>query len=129
MNDTVLQGCEFAIDVFTVPIRKRGLCLAEFLRAVLSAFDGPVHISKVRPKDWIADNLGNGGRLGFDPWLLPPAAVRRLAKACRRAGGELVPVDDNPIDSVWTDQPPPPLAPVVAHPVEYAVPAGAEIEV
>ncbi len=80
----------------------------------------PVHISKVSPNDWIADNLGEGGRLGYDPWLLTPAMVRRLAKACKQAGGEFVPIDTNPIDTVWTDRPTPPLAPVIAHPMEYS---------
>ena len=43
-----------------------------------------------------------------------------LARACAVAGARLVPLDDNPIDTVWTDQPPPPLAPVVPHPDEFA---------
>jgi Xaa-Pro aminopeptidase len=38
----------------------------------------------------------------------------------RKAGGSLQPIDANPIDAVWTDQPPPPLAPVVPHELRFA---------
>ena len=62
--------------------------------------------------DWIADNLSKGGKLGYDPWLLTPGQVSRYAAACEQAGGTLVPVNTNPVDAVWNNQPPPPLAPV-----------------
>ena len=43
-----------------------------------------------------------------------------MAAACARAGAELVAVDSNPIDSVWTERPPPPLAPVTLHGARFA---------
>ena len=58
--------------------------------------------------------------LGYDPWLHTPESVERLAKACRAAGGELVAVETNPIDAIWTDRPGPPLAPIRAHPERLA---------
>lgn len=61
---------------------------------------------------WIAENLRAGGRLGFDPWLHTPGQIERFSKACVKVGGECVATDGNPIDAVWPDQPPPPLAPV-----------------
>jgi Xaa-Pro aminopeptidase len=56
-----------------------------------------------------------GDRLGFDPWLHTSAAAERLLAACAKAGAELIAVDTNPLDSVWTERPPPPLGPVTIH--------------
>jgi Xaa-Pro aminopeptidase len=46
--------------------------------------------------------------------------VKRLRQAAAKAGGELVAVESNPLDAVWSDQPPPPLAPVVPQDLRYA---------
>jgi len=73
------------------------------------------HLSEDPPTAWLTANAGDGGRVGYDPWLHTPAAVARYRRACQRAGAELVACADNPIDSVWTNQPPPPLSPVVPH--------------
>src|SRR5580658_10089768 len=67
------------------------------------------------PESWLTKHLVAGDRLGFDPWLHTSAAVERLAAACAKAGAELVAVDSNPIDSVWTERPAPPLGPVAIH--------------
>ena len=72
------------------------------------------------PENWIAAHLKGGDRLGFDPWLHTSAAAERLAAACAKAGAELVAVDSNPVDSVWTERPPPPVAPVSVHGQRYA---------
>ncbi len=78
------------------------------------------HLIEQPPKDWIETNLPAGARLGFDPWLHTEAQAEALKKAAGKAGGELVACDDNPLDAVWADQPPPPIAPVVPHPLELA---------
>ena len=72
------------------------------------------------PDSWLASHLKPGDRLGFDPWLHTSAAVERLAAACTKAGAELVAVDSNPLDSVWTERPPPPLGPVTIHGAEFS---------
>ncbi|MBM3647237.1 MAG: aminopeptidase P family protein [Alphaproteobacteria bacterium] len=80
----------------------------------------PHQIPEQSPDAWIAENLPKGGKLGFDPWLVTADGYERFARACRRAGGEFVPVDANPIDAVWRDRPAAPLAPVLPHPDELA---------
>jgi Xaa-Pro aminopeptidase len=80
----------------------------------------PHQIPEQSPETWIADNLPKGGKLGFDPWLQTVDGHERFARACQRAGGEFVPVDSNPVDAVWPDRPPAPLAPVLPHPDEFA---------
>src|ERR1700712_2020731 len=72
------------------------------------------------PETWLAKHLAAGDRLGFDPWLHTSAAAERLAAACAKAGAELVAVDSNPIDSVWTERPPPPLGPVAVHGAQFS---------
>ncbi|HMI16267.1 MAG TPA: aminopeptidase P family N-terminal domain-containing protein, partial [Bradyrhizobium sp.] len=72
------------------------------------------------PESWLAKHLGAGDRLGFDPWLHTSAAAERLAAVCAKAGAELIAVDSNPLDSVWTERPAPPLAPVAIHGPQFS---------
>ncbi|MCP3476221.1 aminopeptidase P family protein [Bradyrhizobium sp. CCGUVB1N3] len=78
------------------------------------------------PESWLSAHLKAGDRLGFDPWLHTFAAAERLSAACAKAGAELVAVDSNPVDAVWQDRPPAPIAPVVIHATQYAGIAVAE---
>ena len=67
------------------------------------------------PESWLTKHLKPGDRLGFDPWLHTSSAAERLAAACTKTGAELVAVDSNPVDAIWTERPQPPLAPVAIH--------------
>jgi Xaa-Pro aminopeptidase len=78
------------------------------------------------PETWLTEHLKTGDRLGFDPWLHTSAAAERLAGACTRAGAELVAVESNPVDTIWTERPPPPVAPVAIHGPQFAGEAEAE---
>src|ERR1700761_9738049 len=69
---------------------------------------------------WIPDNLSKGAKLGYDPWLHTAHGVMHLRAACEKAGATLVAVDSNPIDAVWTDQPPPPTTPAKPHALNLA---------
>jgi len=70
--------------------------------------------------DWLGAALPAGGRVGYDPWLHTFEWVDKLKPALDRAGIRLVAVADNPVDRIWPDQPPPPLAPVVAQELCHA---------
>jgi len=95
-----------------------------YVLQVRSQTDGalyaPQHLIESPPRDWIAANLPAGARLGFDPWLHTDSQAAILKAAAEKAGGTLAACDDNPLDAVWDDQPPPPIAPVAAHPLELA---------
>ena len=78
------------------------------------------HLVENPPPAWIKANLPAGAKLGYAPWLHTIDGAERLAKACGEARANLVAVDDNPIDAIWTDRPEPPLGPVVAHEMRYA---------
>ena len=85
-----------------------------------SAIFSVEHLIERPPPVWIEANVGAGTRLGYSPWLHTIEGAERLAKACAAAEAELVPVEDNPIDAIWTDRPQPPLGPVVPHDIRYA---------
>jgi Xaa-Pro aminopeptidase len=77
-------------------------------------------LASVSPEKWLAEHLAPGKRIGFDPWLHSISEIERLAAVCTRAGAELVPLEANPIDAIWPDQPPSPLGPVMPHDIAYA---------
>jgi Xaa-Pro aminopeptidase len=83
------------------------------------------HLTDKPPNAFIAEHLA-AGRLGYDPWLHTENQVAVLKRACAKGKGEAVACADNPLDAVWPDQPAPPRAPVVAHPLEFAGVASAE---
>jgi Xaa-Pro aminopeptidase len=72
------------------------------------------------PETWLTAHLTAGDRLGFDPWLHTSAAAERLARACKKAGAELVPVDSNPVDAIWAERPAPPVGPVKVHNLQFS---------
>jgi Xaa-Pro aminopeptidase len=79
------------------------------------------------PADWAAANLpAEKARLGYDPWLHTPDQLAGLRAACKKADARLVAVDSNPVDAVWTGQPPPPITPVTAHAKAFAGRTAAE---
>ncbi len=85
-----------------------------------SAIFSVEHLVERPPTMWIEANLPAGKKLGYSPWLHTVDGAERLAKACAAAGASLVPVEDNPIDAIWTDRPQPPLGAVVPHDLRYA---------
>lgn len=80
----------------------------------------PQHLAETPPDKWLRAQTAKGAKIGFDPWLHTPSGADRLRKACKAAGAELVAIDVNPVDEVWTDQPPAPLGPATAYPEEFA---------
>ena len=78
------------------------------------------HLVENPPTLWIEKNLPAGAKLGYSPWLHTVDGAERLAKACAAARAALVPVEENPIDVIWTDRPQPPLGAVVPHELRYA---------
>ncbi len=78
------------------------------------------HITEAPPERWLAEQLPAGAALGFDPWLHTTEGLQAIREAVERKGGRLVAAESNPVDAVWQDQPAPPIAPVVPHPMAFA---------
>jgi len=72
------------------------------------------------PFGWLQAQRLTGHHIGYDPQLMSPDAVARLQAAVSKAGGILVAVAANPVDTAWTDRPPEPLAKVVPHAAKHA---------
>ncbi|MEM8648542.1 MAG: aminopeptidase P family N-terminal domain-containing protein, partial [Pseudomonadota bacterium] len=84
------------------------------------------HLMDTPITKWLPAQLKAGQRLGFDPWLHTVNNTQQLKKACAKVDAELVAVETNPIDAVWSDQPARPNAPVYAHPTQFAGQSAAE---
>ncbi len=71
------------------------------------------HLVDNPPEQWLERNLISGAKIGYDPWLHTSENADKLRKACAAVGAELLAVDDNPIDALWSGRPAPPAGPVV----------------
>ncbi|MEA2737813.1 MAG: Xaa-Pro aminopeptidase [Acetobacteraceae bacterium] len=75
-----------------------------------------LHITEEPPPAWLASHAPENARIGYDPLLISEEGLARYTAA----GLQMVPVEQNPIDAVWTDRPRPPSAPALPHPLAYA---------
>jgi Xaa-Pro aminopeptidase len=78
------------------------------------------HIVTDPPSRWLEQHLPQGARLGYDPWLARRAERQRLEELVKAKGGTLMAVERNPVDAIWPEQPPPPVAPVRLHDERFA---------
>jgi len=78
------------------------------------------HIAEKPPKNWLTDELKCGEKLGFDPHLHTPEDLKLFAEVCDRVGAALVPLPENPIDTIWLDQPARPKKPCSIYLDEHA---------
>jgi Xaa-Pro aminopeptidase len=79
-----------------------------------------VDSGETAPATWLGDNLWDGARVGYDPWLHTPDQLDTLRDGAGRANAVLEPVPANPVDTAWPDQPALPISPVVPHDLDYA---------
>src|SRR3954464_7528510 len=70
--------------------------------------------------EWLKEHAQQGARIGYDPWLHTRDWVRKAKEALASRGAELVPVERNPIDEIWTDRPEASKAHLVVQPDQYA---------
>jgi Xaa-Pro aminopeptidase len=70
--------------------------------------------------DWLKEHAPQGGRIGYDPWLHSRDWVKKATEALAARGAELVAVEQNPIDKVWSDRPEASKAHLIVQPDEYA---------
>ncbi|CAN5303263.1 aminopeptidase P family protein [soil metagenome] len=77
-------------------------------------------VPKTSVAAWLGEHAADGGRIGYDPWLHTRAWVKQATEALAEKGATLVPVDTNPVDTIWPDRPEPSKAHLVAHDDIYA---------
>ena len=66
-----------------------------------------VHWPETTAAQWITTNLHAGARIGFDPWLHTVQDIKDLTATL---DGMTMCPSPNLIDTIWNDQPPPPMA-------------------
>ena len=74
----------------------------------------PRHLTQQPLSAWLTEYAA-GKRIGYDPWLHTADGLARLETSLDKAGVSLVPMDPNPLDQVWEDQPPPPADPAFVY--------------
>ncbi len=79
----------------------------------------PVPWPEVQLAGWLKQQLPQGGKVGFDPWLHAAGQITSLTKELKGSGITLAQCE-NLVDRIWQDQPAPPMQPVAAHPLDYA---------
>lgn len=79
----------------------------------------PVPWPDVTLTKWLKEQLPDGGRIGFDPWLHSAGQIRSATAELEGSGIELMRCD-NLVDEIWEDQPAPPMQPVKVHPIEFS---------
>lgn len=89
------------------------------IKAQVAAEFTPVPWPDIRLGPWLSENLPDGGRVGYDPWLYTVGQIRELETALDSSGIDLRPLP-NLIDRIWTDRPVPPRALVRVHPLDFA---------
>ncbi len=86
-----------------------------------------VQIPETEPRQWLAENLPKGARIGFDPWLHTRAAIARFEESLTKAGLVLKPMSRNPVDLIWgSERPALPRGPLSVQPLEWAGVAAAD---
>lgn len=78
------------------------------------------------PHLWLPAHAPKGFRLGVDPWLHGGAEVKKLAKAVSEIGGTIVLLNENPLDTAWSDRPAEPMGAVAVQQEAHAGKPAAE---
>ncbi|MFK7838083.1 MAG: aminopeptidase P family protein [Sulfitobacter sp.] len=89
------------------------------VKAQVAADFTPVPWPEVTLGAWLKEQLADGDRVGFDPWLHTPGQIEAAREALEGTGITLTPCA-NLVDRIWVDQPAPPMHPAKAHPLEFA---------
>lgn len=81
------------------------------IKALSSAGNGPA--------DWLKKQK-KVETLGIDPWTVTAAQARKLKRELQAAQIDMIPLDENPVDTLWQNAPQPDNARVREHAIEWA---------
>ena len=59
----------------------------------------------LKMSEWLGSTLGKGDRGGFDPDVLSRKTYNELSEDLASEHVELIAVEENPIDEIWTERP------------------------
>ena len=78
----------------------------------------PVH--EIPAETWLERVLGEGQIVAYDPWLHGKVEIDRLTEGAEKRHARLAPLEPNPVDEIWADQPPVPMGAVRIQPEGFA---------
>lgn len=67
------------------------------------------HLTETPPDRWLREHGEPGSRIGVNAMLVDANLYDKLDAACGAANAVLVPLPDDPFDTIWQDRPAPPL--------------------
>ncbi|WP_299557879.1 aminopeptidase P family protein [uncultured Sulfitobacter sp.] len=79
----------------------------------------PVPWPETSMSAWLRQQLPQGGRVAYDPWLHTVEQISQAEAALAGSGITLV-QSENLVDKIWPDQPAPPNHPARPHPLKFA---------
>ncbi|WP_298849135.1 aminopeptidase P family protein [uncultured Ruegeria sp.] len=106
------------VTMETVAIFVDGRYVVQAANQCLEPLFSHHHLFDDPPENWLAATSQPDWRIGFDPMHVPPVLFDRFAGALKQ--GELIPVENNPVDVIWTDQPQMPRGKVAPFPVQIS---------
>lgn len=71
-------------------------------------------------QEWMIKTLPKGSRVGINPDLFSSQAYQKISGSFQAAGLELVPVEEDLVDKVWSERPELPKEGFYAHPLTFA---------
>ncbi len=75
-----------------------------------------LHMINEPAPDWLRSYARPQACIGYDPLLISADGLAQF----KRSNVSLVPVAQNPVDTIWTDRPPVPVTPAIIQPDSYA---------
>ncbi|MCP5361630.1 MAG: aminopeptidase P family protein [Hyphomicrobiales bacterium] len=80
-----------------------------------------VHNSAERkPADWLKQYAAAASKIAYDPALFTERSLAPFQKAAEAAGLTLIPLEENPVDTLWQERPAPPTSPARPHYMRFA---------
>ena len=104
------RGAIFVDGRYTIQVRQQ----------VDTSIFTPRHLVEEPPTEWLEKELKPGEVVGYDPWLMTADQIARFEKAATKAGAQLLPVDSNPIDAIWANQPARPANLISVQPTQFS---------
>lgn len=89
------------------------------VKAQVADVYSPVAWPEVSLAQWVKEQLPDGGKIGFDPWLHSVFQIEQAETALEGSGISLC-YCDNLVDRIWDDQPAPPIRAARVHPLKFA---------
>lgn len=79
----------------------------------------PIKLLEVKLGNWLIDNLPNGGKIAYDPWLYTKNQITQIEDKIKNSNIELV-QSSNLIDQIWHDRPAPPIGLMYPHSLRFS---------